>query len=235
MALYRPYSLFPLGDTALLIDFGNTINEEINDDVLRLFHFLKDQQHPFIKDLVPAYSSLAVYYDVMDVLHHMENGLTAFDVMAEMLDALIRNASDGVSPVGKTIRIPVCYAEKYATDIHYIAAQNNLSVEEIIRLHTAGTYRVYMLGFVPGFSYMGVVDEKISIKRKPVPQPVMAGSVGIAGRQTGIYPLDSPGGWQIIGRTLVKPFDADRQPPVLFEPGDQVKFYSVTEDEFENH
>ena len=201
MALYRPYSLFPLGDTALLIDFGNTISEEINDDVLSLFHFLKDQQHPFIKDLVPAYSSLAVYYDVMDVLHHMENGLTAFDVMAEMLDALIRNAADGMNPEGKIIRIPVCYAEKYATDIHYIAAQNNLSVEEIIRLHTAGTYRVYMLGFVPGFSYMGVVDERIAIKRKPVPQTVMAGSVGIAGRQTGIYPLDSPGGWQIIGRT----------------------------------
>ena len=94
MAQYLPYSLFPLGDTALLIDFGNTINEDINDEVLRLFHFLKQQGHPFIKDLVPAYSSLAVYYDIMDVLHHMENGITAFDVMAEVIGGLLRNAGD---------------------------------------------------------------------------------------------------------------------------------------------
>jgi inhibitor of KinA len=235
MAQYLPYSLFPLGDTALLIDFGNTINEDINDEVLRLFHFLKQQGHPFIKDLVPAYSSLAVYYDIMDVLHHMENGITAFDVMAEVIGGLLRNAGEMENTTGKTIRIPVCYAEKFATDIHYLASQNNICIEEIIRLHTSRNYRVYMLGFIPGFSYMGVVDERIAIKRKPEPQQVVAGSVGIAGRQTGIYPLDSPGGWQIIGRTPVKPFDRDKNPPVLFEPGDQVKFYSITEDEFTDY
>jgi inhibitor of KinA len=234
MALYRPYSLFPLGDTALLIDFGNIINEEINDDVLKLYKFLISQQHPFIKDLVPAYSSLAVYYDIMDVLHHMEEGSTAFDVMAEVIDALIRNAGDVDKVPGRTINVPVCYAEKFATDIHYLAKQNQLSVEQVIQLHTSGTYRVFMLGFIPGFAYMGVVDDRLAIKRKPVPQPVAAGSVGIAGIQTGAYPLDSPGGWQIIGRTPFKLFDPNREKPVLFEPGDQVKFYSITEDEFEN-
>jgi inhibitor of KinA len=235
MALYRPYSLFPLGDTALLIDFGNTINEDINDDVLKLFHFLKNQKHPFIKDLVPAYSSLAVYYDVMDVLHHMENGTTAFDVMVEMIDVLIRNSVDEENITGKTIKVPVCYAEKFATDIHYLAKQNDLTVEEIIQLHTSRTYRVFMLGFIPGFAYMGVVDDRLVIKRKSVPQTVVAGSVGIAGKQTGIYPLESPGGWQIIGRTPVKPFEPDREPPVLFEPGDLIKFYSITEDEFADY
>ncbi|HJW17794.1 MAG TPA: 5-oxoprolinase subunit PxpB [Flavisolibacter sp.] len=234
MAQYRPYSLFPLGDTALLIDFGNTINEEINDDVLRLFHFLKDQQHPFIKDLVPAYSSLAIYYDVMDVLHHMENGLTAFDVMAEVLDKLITNAVDIEKVPGRTIKVPVCYADKFATDIHYLAKQNGLDVEEVIQLHTSGTYKVFMLGFTPGFAYMGVVDDKLAIKRKPVPKPVVAGSVGIAGIQTGIYSLDSPGGWQIIGRTPLRLFDPGKENPVLFEPGNHIKFYSITEDEFEN-
>jgi inhibitor of KinA len=234
MTLNRPYSLFPLGDTALLIDFGNTISEEINDDVLKLFHFLKSQEHPFIKDLVPAYSSLAVYYDIMDVLHHMENGTTAFDVMAEIIDVLIRSAGDVERAVGRTIKVPVCYAEKFATDIHYLAKQKGLSVEEVIQLHTSRTYRVFMLGFTPGFAYMGVVDDRLAIKRKPVPQPVLAGSVGIAGVQTGAYSLNSPGGWQIIGRTPFKLFDPKQENPVLFEPGDQVKFYSITEDEFEN-
>jgi inhibitor of KinA len=155
--------------------------------------------------------------------------------MVEMIDVLIRNSVDEEKITGKTIKVPVCYADKFATDIYYLAKQNDLTVEEIIQLHTSRTYRVYMLGFIPGFAYMGVVDDRLVIKRKPVPRTVVAGSVGIAGKQTGIYPLESPGGWQIIGRTPVKPFDPDREPPVLFEPGDLIKFYSITEDEFADY
>jgi inhibitor of KinA len=147
---------------------------------------------------------------------------------------LIRSAGDVHNATGRTIKVPVCYAEKFATDIHYLAKQKGLSVEEVIQLHTSRTYRVFMLGFTPGFAYMGVVDDRLAIKRKPVPQPVLAGSVGIAGVQTGAYSLNSPGGWQIIGRTPFKLFDPKRENPVLFEPGDQVKFYSIAEDEFEN-
>ena len=112
--------------------------------------------------------------------------------------------------------------------------KNKISVEEIIHLHASTTYRVYMLGFLPGFAYMGMVDEKIATPRKQFPAPVEAGSIGIAGRQTGIYPLNSPGGWQIIGRTPLKLFDKEKNDPTLFKTGDTVQFYSITKDEFEN-
>jgi inhibitor of KinA len=127
----------------------------------------------------------------------------------------------------------VCYGEKYAWDINEIAKEKSIPVDEIIRLHTAKKYRVYMIGFLPGFAYMGEVDEKIAIPRKAQPRTsVEGGSVGIAGMQTGIYPIDSPGGWQIIGKTPLKLFDKERDDPVLLKPGDEIEFYSITENEF---
>ncbi len=232
---YQPYSVFPLGDAALLIDFGNRIDEDINKKVLGLFHCLKKKAHPYIIDLIPAYSSLAVYYDVAAVYQKKEKDTTAFETMADLIEALSRTQEPIREEKSRTIDVPVCYAPRFATDIHYIARQKNICVEEIIQLHTAKTYRVYMIGFLPGFAYMGQVDERIAVPRKPEPQNVLAGAVGIAGPQTGIYPLDSPGGWQIIGRTPMRPFDKDKEQPVVFEPGNQIKFYSITEDEFAHY
>jgi inhibitor of KinA len=136
---------------------------------------------------------------------------------------------------GRLVRIPVCYEKPFATDLLSLALAKHISVEELIHIHTASIYRVYMLGFLPGFTYMGEVDERIAMTRKPVPETVMPGSVGIAGRQTGIYPLVSPGGWHIIGRTPLALFAPEREEPALLTAGDQVQFYSISSHEFENY
>jgi inhibitor of KinA len=232
MNVYQPYSIFPLGDSALTIDFGNIIGEDINKKVLRLFHHLKTIDDPSIVDLVPAYSSLTVYYDV---LSFHSPGKTSFESMADILEELLTKTSHTAIEQPNYLEIPVCYSQKFALDISYLAKQNELSVEDVIQIHTSRTYRVYMLGFLPGFTYMGEVDDRIAIARKAVPIKLFSGAVGIAGKQTGIYPLESPGGWQIIGRTPVQIFRKDEKQPVLFQPGDQVKFYSITENEFENY
>jgi inhibitor of KinA len=232
MNLFQPYSIFPLGDSALTIDFGNIISDDINKKVLRLFHHLKNIAEHSIQDLVPAYSSLTVYYDVASFPHA---GKTAFETMADLLEELLSKTSTVEEQPNNYFEIPVCYSEKFAMDIHFLSEKNELTIEEIIHIHTSKIYKVYMLGFLPGFTYMGEVDHRIVIERKPTPVKLFAGAVGIAGKQTGIYPLESPGGWQIIGRTPVKVFKKENRNSVLFQPGDEVKFYPITEYEFENY
>lgn len=235
MNSFHPYTVFPLGDAGLIIDFGNAIDEETNKKVLHLFQVLKNRSHPYITDVVPAYSSLAVYYNVIAVCQKKLNDNTAFETMVEVIETIIERNDETPHQQMRLIEVPVCYAPKFSTDIEYIAQQKNISVDEIIHLHTSKTYRVYMIGFLPGFAYMGQVDERLVIPRKPEPQNVVAGTVGIAGVQTGIYPLDCPGGWQVIGRTPLQLFDKDMEQPVLFQPGDEIKFYSITEDEFAHY
>jgi inhibitor of KinA len=229
---YQPYSIFPLGDSALTIDFGNIISEDINKKVLRLFHQLTSAGDASIIDLVPTYSALTVYYDVGSFHKHT---VTAFETMADKLEQLLSKAWDIPEKATNCFKIPVCYSKKFAIDIEYLSQKNQIPVEEIIHLHTKKSYKVYMLGFLPGFTYMGEVDERIAIARKPTPIKLFAGAVGIAGTQTGIYPLESPGGWQIIGRTPIKVFKKEDRNPVLFQPGDEIKFYPITEYEFENY
>jgi len=223
--------IFPLGDSALTIDFGNRIDDATNDLVMSLFTQL--QHHfPFVLDAVPAYSSLTIHYDV-SALRTTEK--TAFDTVREMIIPLLKNNECTFRP-GRQLKIPVCYAKPFAPDIEEMAAQKNISIEDLIEMHTARTYRVYMIGFLPGFAYMGKVDERLATARKAQPRTqVPEGSVGIAGGQTGIYPLTSPGGWNIIGRTPLKLFDAEKDEPAFFQPGDEVTFYSITEDEFANY
>ena len=133
------------------------------------------------------------------------------------------------------VKIPACYVPEFGIDLNDIASQKGLSAQDIIQLHTSRIYRVYMLGFLPGFPYMGIIDEKLKMNRKNKPQQVCAGSIGIAGMQTGIYPFDSPGGWQIIGRTPLKLFNKENEDPVFLKPGDSVQFYSIARDEFESY
>ena len=229
------YSIFPLGDSALTLDFGNVIDKEINRKVLALFEHFRSLSLPFIKDLAPAYSSLTFHYDTVALLHHNANRTGAFEAIAQMIRSVIEKEREERAINPRQIRIPVCYAPKYAPDLSYIAEARGLSTEEIIRIHTSTAYTVYMLGFLPGFAYMGEVDERIAMPRRDQPRAVEGGSVGITGRQTGIYPLDSPGGWQLIGRTPLKLFHKHQEQPVLFQPGDEVHFYSITEDEFAHY
>ena len=225
------YTIFPLGDAALTIDFGNRIDDDINQKVLQLFHRLQHLS-PFIRDVIPAYSSLTVYYDVMG-MHTKEK--TAFEVIKEIVTPLVNEKSESVI-TGRKISIPVCYAPSYAPDLLEVALQKHITPAEVIQLHTAKAYRVYMIGFLPGFPYMGKVDKRIATPRRSQPRnTVPAGAVGIAGEQTGIYPLTSPGGWNIIGQTPLRLFDAAKKEPVLLQPGDEVTFYTITEDEFINY
>src|SRR5258705_1734194 len=228
------YKIFPLGDAAVVIDFGNIIDELINKQVDAVFYQLQKDPIPGMIEAVPAYSSLTIYYDVLLIQKKISGQKTSFEWISEKVKEYLSQKRVEVEVSGAFIRIPVCYEKEYGTDLDFIALLNQITIDEIIHLHTSTIYRVYMLGFLPGFAYMGMVDEKIATPRKQFPAPVEAGSIGIAGRQTGIYPLRSPGGWQIIGRTPLKLFDKEKEDPTLFKSGDTVQFYSITKDEFEN-
>lgn len=230
--MHPAYTIFPLGDSALTIEFGNKIDVHLNQKVLQLFKRLQ-QFSPFIKDIIPAYSSLTVCYDILS-LHTKDK--TAFEAMSEMIVPVLTAELPVADDYSRQLRIPVCYDEIFALDLKEVALQKSISTNEVIRLHTARTYRVYMIGFLPGFPYMGQVDERIATPRKVTPRKaVAAGSVGIAGGQTGIYSLTSPGGWNIIGKTPLKIFSAIKVDAAMFQPGDEVSFYSITKDEFENY
>jgi len=228
------YKISSLGDNALIIDFGNVIDESINKVVHSLFYQLQNDPIPGMTEAVPAYSSLTIYYDVLFIRNKLNKQITAFEWISEGLKKYISKENIETGDPQLLIRIPVCYENEYAPDLGFIASRNNISTEEVIYLHTSTTYHIYMLGFLPGFAYMGMVDEKISSSRKQKPVFVEAGSIGIAGKQTGIYPFRSQGGWQIIGRTPLKLFDKEKINPVLFKPGDKIQFYSITKNEFED-
>ena len=225
-----------LGDSAIIINYENKIDETLNSKVLQLFYKLKEKSFPFVKDIVPAYNSLAIFYDLLILNNKTTLNRFSLKNFTDQIKILIKEDIETSSLPSRKIKIPVCYSAKYALDVQYMAQQKNLSPDEIIKLHTAKKYRVYMIGFLPGFAYMGQVDERIAIPRKAQPRTIVeAGSVGIAGIQTGIYPLDSPGGWQIIGKTPINIFDKEKDDPVLLQPGDEIEFYSITEDEFTNY
>ena len=228
------YKISSLGETALIIDFGNTIDESINKLVHSLFYQLQNDPIPGMIEAVPGYSSLTIYYDILFIRNTLNKQITAFEWISEGVKKIIPKENIETGDPQILIKVPVCYEIEYAPDLGFIASQNKISADELIYLHTSTTYHIYMLGFLPGFAYMGLVDEKISSSRKQKPVFVEAGSIGIAGKQTGIYPFRSQGGWQIIGRTPLKLFDKEKINPVLFKAGDKVQFYSITKDEFED-
>jgi inhibitor of KinA len=228
-----PYRIFPLGDAAITIDFGNCIDETINKEVIARFNQFQQHPLPGMIEAVPAYSSLTVYYDLLALMKKIAVGQTVFDWMRLQLEERLSQTVEQAGIKERVIKIPVCYEDEFASDIHHLAKEKNITIDEVIQIHTAKEYKIYMLGFLPGFPYMGEVDERIVMSRKPQPVSVAAGSVGIAGKQTGIYPLDSPGGWQIIGRTPLKLLDTGKEEPTLLSAGDAVQFYSICKNEFE--
>lgn len=231
----QPYSISPLGDSALIIDFGNLIEKRTNQKVLAMAMMLEGAAVIGVKDIVPAFSSITIHYDVVAVLKQ-NYAASAFTMLKDQLENLLLKQNISFMEESRKLRVPVCYAEKYAWDIRDVALHAKLTVEEVVLLHTQRTYRVYMIGFLPGFAYMGEVDERIAVPRKAEPRlQIEAGAVGIAGKQTGIYPIASPGGWQVIGKTPLCIFDKDKEDPVMFAAGDEVEFFSITEDELENY
>ncbi|WP_048151776.1 5-oxoprolinase subunit PxpB [Palaeococcus ferrophilus] len=212
----------PLGDSALLISFGEVIDDRINARIHALARAIEGKGFEWLVEVVLAYSSLAVIFDPLKVTFEEVKKAVAplLDVSAETFK-------------GRKIEIPVLYGGEYGPDIEFVAEYNGLSVEDVIEIHSKPVYHVYFLGFLPGFAYLGGMDERIAAPRLERPRlNVPAGSVGIAGRQTGIYPLESPGGWRLIGRTPLRLFNPAREPPTLLQPGDEVRFVPIDEEEF---
>jgi len=232
-------SIYPASENALTVCLGDTMDVAINDRVFRLFHYLQRHPNPFWKDVIPAYSTLTIVYDVGIIRKHYPS---AFAWVRNEIERVLRECQESETLPKRKLLIPVCYDPAFGFDLKSLTKTNKLSVDQIIELHTQQTYRVYMLGFLPGFAYMGIVNEKLAAPRLATPRKqVPAGSVGIAGNQTGIYPLDSPGGWNIIGRTPLQLFNPEvwvhtnheRKDAVLFQPGDEVKFYSISKQAFD--
>ncbi len=230
-----PFTFQNLGDSALLIGFDNRMDPLINENVLECFHLLCSARQGVITDLVPGYCSLGVVYDLDAALKLPGEG-TAYEKMTEMVKYIltVRHNRKVVAP--REHLVPVCYEPEYAPDLMLIAGAGGLTADDLISIHISRTYTVYMIGFLPGFAYMGEVDERIAYPRKDSPRTtVPAGAVGIAGKQTGIYPSASPGGWQLIGQTPLVLFDRHRQQPAFFKPGDQVRFYPISAHEYKNY
>jgi KipI family sensor histidine kinase inhibitor len=199
------------GDSALLVVLGDSLDRTINEHVHALAARL--QQQPGLREIVPAYASLLVHYDP-----EQTNETAVRQLVSEQAAQL----EAGAAADGRLVAIPVRYD---GPDLDFVAAHTGLTREVVIELHAAVEYRVYMLGFTPGFAYLGEIDERLATPRLATPRlRVNAGAVGIAGRQTGIYPSESPGGWRLLGHTPHKLFDLNRSQPFLLEPGDRVKF-----------
>ena len=217
-------TIFPAGDCALVVQFGNEIQEELNGKVQLLNEILMTEHMAGIVETVPTFRSLMVVYDPSVII---------YEKLKEKLEKIPVTLTSHTAQ-GNIVEIPVCYGGKYGEDLKDVAAHAGLTEEEVIRIHSAGTYHIYMLGFLPGFPYLGGLDERIHVPRLDSPRTrIPAGSVGIGGSQTGIYPLDSPGGWRLIGRTPLRLYDPEREEPFLYKAGDSIRFVPVTEEEYE--
>ena len=222
------YKIFPIGDNALTIEFGNVISAKHHNLVLKLAAYFEQNAFQGLIEIVPAYASLACFYDVLIVRKNFSAFATAFDAVKNFAENALQNLDDFEETKPRLIEIPICFDKESALDLDSVAAINNLTAKQVTEIFLAETYRVYMLGFLPGFAYMGEVDERIAAPRKRSPRlKVPKGSVGIAGRQTGIYSLESPGGWQIIGKTNVELFTPEAETPTFLQAGDLVRFYEA--------
>jgi KipI family sensor histidine kinase inhibitor len=225
--LYQAAKYLPVGDRALSVEFGNSISLDINREVHALDRAISQLQLKGVEECVPTYCSLLIYYDPLKTSYER--------LVFKLKDLEKRMVKFSISIQKRLIEVPVVYGGKYGPDFSHVAKYHNLNEEEVIQLHCSREYTVYMIGFIAGFPYLGEVADKIATPRLETPRlRVPAGSVGIAEKQTGIYPRESPGGWQIIGRTPLKFFSVKKQPPALIQPGDIVKFTSIGKEEFEN-
>lgn len=214
----------PSGDSGLIIEVGDEISEDINKKIRNLVYCIEQSNTQGIIEMIPTYSTILVIYNPIYI---------NFNDLVSRIKNIEKNMNEIELSPPKVIHIPTLYGGKYGEDIGYVSEYNKLTQEQVIEIHSSAIYLVYMIGFTPGFAYLGGMSEKISTPRLKTPrEKIPSGSVGIAGSQTGIYPIDSPGGWQLIGRTPLKLFDIQRDPEVLLKAGDYLKFESIDEEEY---
>jgi inhibitor of KinA len=236
--MVESYSIFPLGDSAITLDLGERIDEELNSKAFAIREWLAARPTRGVRDIIVGYSSVTLLYDPVEVMEGLaadgaagERG--SFDHLRELLDQAVELVVVSPAGEGEPIRIPVCYGGRFGPDLEPVSRITGISPEEIMHLHGSPIYRVYMIGFLPGFPYLGKTDPRLNMARKALPVPVPAGSVGIVGIQSCIYPLHSPGGWHIIGRTPLKLFDPAAENPTRLKTGDRVQFFPIRSGEFE--
>jgi inhibitor of KinA len=213
------------GDAALVVEFGDRIDPALNRRVRELCLAVDRARPDGVRDLVPTYRSLLVNYDPM---------VTTFDALRARLSAIETRLASTPAPPPRVVEVPTSYGGEFGPDLPFVARHAGLTEDEVVSIHASADYLVYMMGFSPGFTYLGGMSERIAAPRLKTPRTAIpAGSVGIAQQQTGIYPVESPGGWQLIGRTPVILFDPTRHPPVVVEAGDYIRFVPVTRDEYD--
>jgi inhibitor of KinA len=218
------YRIVPAGESALIVEFEERIDPAVNATTIACADAIQAAAIAGVRDVVPTYRSVAVYFDPLR---------TDTDALMERITHEAESAGPGAVVARAPLRIPVCYGGDLGPDLPQVAAFARLSEADVVQLHAGATYRVFMLGFVPGFAYLGMVDSRIAMPRRATPRVrVPSGSVGIAGIQTGIYPAETPGGWQLIGRTPLRPYDPSRAEPFLMKAGDSVQFYPIDRAEF---
>lgn len=222
--MYENTKYLPVGDCAIVMEFGNEIHPRINKRIREITHLLQKENINGILEWVPTYSSIMLLYDPTVLLYQ--------DLLIVLQD-LEKKRNELVLPPPLVTEIPTVYGGKYGPDLSYVATYNGISEDEVITLHSGPEYLIYMLGFTPGFPYLGGMSEKIATPRLSSPRTkIPGGSVGIAASQTGIYPIDSPGGWQLIGRTPLEFFNPDKSEPVLLQAGNYIKFVPVCVEEY---
>lgn len=223
--MYDKTKYLTAGDKGLVIEFGNEISKPINEKIRSMVLAIEKAGLTGLSELVPTYRSLLVYYDPLQ---------WSYQKLVQRLQELEGELNSLQLPQPKVTLLPVLYGGEYGPDLPFVCENTGLTPEEVIDIHTSRDYLIYMIGFTPGFPYLGGMDERIATPRLQNPRTkIPAGSVGIAGSQTGVYPIESPGGWQLIGRTPVKLYDPHRATPVLLAAGDYVRFYSINETEYQ--
>lgn len=232
--------MFPIGESGILIEFGTKIHPDIHRRTKALTDYLDEHPFPGMIECVSAFSSVTVFYDPMKVknsqTNYAEKEQLSYKIVKSLLQEILLTLDYSANNKPKIVEIPVCYGGEFGPDLEYVAEYNKITVDEVIKIHSSGEYLVYMIGFAPGFPYLGGMSEKVSAPRRQSPRMLIPkGSVGIAGMQTGVYPIGTPGGWQLIGRTPLELFHPNECPPSLLKSGDIVKFHPISYEEYEKH
>jgi inhibitor of KinA len=224
--LYEKAKYLPAGDRGVVVELGNAISPQINERVRGFLLVLEDANLDGIVSVNTTYRSLLIEYDPLRL---------PYGKLLEALQQLESRLYSTKLPPARVLEVPTLYGGEFGPDLDFVAQHAGISKEEVIRIHHSTEYLIYMLGFTPGFSYLGGMDPTIETPRLKSPRgKIPGGSVGIAGKQTGIYSIDSPGGWQLIGRTPIRLYDPDRQPPILHQTGDYIRFIPITREEYDS-
>lgn len=214
----------PAGDEAMVIEFGKTIDEEINNRVISMATSIRNKRIKGVREILPTYRSLMVFYNPKKI---------SYIRLVSTVKALGFKENEGEEEEKKTLIVPCCYDDSFGPDLSDMSKELGLTKEEIVKIHSEKKYKIYMLGFLPGFVYLGGLDKRINIPRLQTPRTkIPARSVGIGGAQTGVYPVDSPGGWRLIGSTPLDFYDIKREDPILCEAGEYIRFRPVSKPEY---